>query len=77
MYNIYRPLQDLLYENNGKFCIFLVFLVFTHGVQMGRRVAGKSLSRLYLRNCKVQEVVTWEEHWLKGVGVQHHGVTLS
>ena len=31
-------------------------IVFTHG---GRRSAGKSLSRLYLRNRKVQEVDTW------------------
>ena len=35
----------------------------------------KSLSGLYLRNCKVQEVDTWLGHWLKGVGVQRHGVT--
>ena len=28
-------------------------IVFTHGVRMGGRVAGKSLSGLYLRNRKV------------------------
>ena len=28
-------------------------IVFTHGVRMGGRAAGKSLSGLYLRNCKV------------------------
>ena len=28
-------------------------IVFTHGVRMGRPAAGKSLSRLYLRNHKV------------------------
>ena len=38
-------------------------IVFTHGVQMDRLaggwVAGKSSSRLYLRNRKVWEVDTW------------------
>ena len=28
-------------------------IVFTHGVQIGGQAAGKSLSRLYLRNLKV------------------------
>ena len=37
---------------------------------------GKSLSGLYLRNCKMYEVDTWSGHWLRGVGVQNHGVTL-
>ena len=36
----------------------------------------KILSGLYLRNRKVLEVDTLKEHWLEGVGVQHHGVTL-
>ena len=36
----------------------------------------KILSGLYLRNCKVLEVDTWEGHWSGGVGVQHHGLTL-
>ena len=31
---------------------------------------------LYLRNRKVWEVHTWQGHWLGGVDVQHHGVTL-
>ena len=30
----------------------------------------KILSRLYLGNCKVQEVDTWKGHWLGVVGVQ-------
>ena len=34
-------------------------IVFTHGVQMGGRVAVKILSGLYLRKCKVKEVDTW------------------
>ena len=51
-------------------------IVFSHGVRMGGRVVGKSLSRLYLRNRKVSEVDTWYGHWLRGVGVQRHGVTL-
>ena len=34
-------------------------IVFPHRVRMGGRVAGKSLSGLYLRNCKVWEVDTW------------------
>ena len=34
-------------------------IVFTHDVRMGGRVAGNSLSRLYLRNRKVLEVDTW------------------
>ena len=29
---------------------------FTHGVQIGGQAAGKSLSGLYLRNCKLWEV---------------------
>ena len=46
---------------------------------MGGRLGGgaggvKSLSGLYLRNCK--EVDTWYGHWLGAVGVQPHGVTL-
>ena len=28
-------------------------IVFTHGVRMGGRAVGKSLSGLYLKNCKV------------------------
>ena len=36
----------------------------------------KILSGLYLKNCKVLEVDTWYGHWLGGVGVQCHGVTL-
>ena len=51
-------------------------LVFTHGVQMGGEAVGKSLSGLYLGNCKVYAVDTWKGHWLGGVGVQCHGVTL-
>ena len=43
---------------------------------MGRRATGKSLSGLYLRNCKVKKVDTWVGHWLVGLGVQHHGLTL-
>ena len=34
-------------------------IVFTHGVRMGGRAAGNSLSGLYLRNRKVWEVDTW------------------
>ena len=34
-------------------------IVFTHGVRMGGRVAGNSLSGLYLGNCKVWEVDIW------------------
>ena len=37
---------------------------------------GNSLSGLYLRNRKVLEVHTWQGHWLGGVGVQRHGLTL-
>ena len=54
-------------------------IVFTHGVQMGGRAgvwAGKSWSRLYLRNGKVQEVDTWSLDIGCGLGVQRHGVTL-
>ena len=55
-------------------------IVFTHGVRMGGqaggRAAGKSLSGLYLTNRKVLEVDTWWGHWLGGVGVQRHGLTL-
>ena len=36
----------------------------------------KILSGLYLGNRKVYEFDTWEGHWLGGVGVQRHGVTL-
>ena len=36
----------------------------------------KILSGLYPRNYKMWEVDTWYGHWLGGVGVQHHGVTL-
>ena len=36
----------------------------------------KILSGLYLGNRKVWEVGTWKGHWLGGVGVQRHGVTL-
>ena len=43
---------------------------------MGGRLAENSLSGLYLRNRKVQEVHTWQGHWLGGVGVQRHGLTL-
>ena len=39
--------------------------------------SGKSLSGLYLRNCKAYEVDTWLVHWLGGVGVQRHGMTLN
>ena len=45
-------------------------------IPVGGRVAGKSLSRLYLRNRKVWEVDTWQGHWLGIVGVQRRGVTL-
>ena len=34
-------------------------IVFTHGVQIGGWVAGKSFSGLYLRNRKMSEVDTW------------------
>ena len=51
-------------------------IVFTHGVQMCGRAAGKSLSGLYLRNHKVKEVDTGYGYWLGGVGVQRHGLTL-
>ena len=34
-------------------------IAFTHGVRMGRRAGRKSLSSLYLRNDKVEEVDTW------------------
>ena len=34
------------------------------------------LSRLYLINCKVWEIETWYNHWLGGVSLQRHGVTL-
>ena len=36
----------------------------------------KILSRVYLGNCKVQEVDIWYGHWLGVVDVQCHGVTL-
>ena len=36
----------------------------------------KILFGLYLRNCKVYEVDTWLGHWLWGVCMQRHGVTL-
>ena len=35
-----------------------------------------SLTDGYLGNCKVKEVDTWWGHWLGGVGVQRHGLTL-
>ena len=31
---------------------------------------------LYPRNCKVWEVDTWYGHWLRGVGVNGHVVTM-
>ena len=34
-------------------------IVFTHGVQVGGRAAGKGLSGLCLRNRKVSEADTW------------------
>ena len=34
-------------------------IIFTHVVWMGRQAAGKSLSRLNLRNRKMYEVDTW------------------
>ena len=36
----------------------------------------KILSGLYLGNRKVYEIDTWSRHWLGGLGVQRHGVTL-
>ena len=36
----------------------------------------KILSRLYLKNHKVQEVETWSGRRYGGVGVYHYGVTL-
>ena len=52
-------------------------VIFTHGVQMGIQASsGKSLSVLYLRNCKMYEVDTWLGLWLWGIGVQRHGVSL-
>ena len=30
-------------------------------------LVGKSLSRLYLRNCKVEKIDTLQGHWLGGV----------
>ena len=43
---------------------------------MGGWAAGKSLSGLYLTNRKVEEVDTWQGHWLGGVGMQRHGMSL-
>ena len=36
----------------------------------------KILSGVYLGNCKVYDVDTWYGHWLGGVGMQRHGMTL-
>ena len=36
----------------------------------------KIFSELYLRNCEVLKVDTWQEHSLGDVGVQCHGVTV-
>ena len=36
----------------------------------------KILFGLYFGNRKVLEVDTWWGHWLRGVGVQCHGMTL-
>ena len=40
-------------DNRVIFADRVAALVFTHGVRMGGRVAGRSLSGLYLRNRKV------------------------
>ena len=37
---------------------------------------GKSLSKPYLGKRNLWEVETWGGHWLGGVDVQCHGVTL-
>ena len=37
----------------------------------------KILSGLYLGNCRLQEVDTWQGHWLGVVGVQCHGCDLD
>ena len=36
----------------------------------------KILTGLYLGNREVYEVDTYQEHWLGGVGVDRHGLTL-
>ena len=51
-------------------------IVFTHGVQMGGWAVGKSLSRLYLRNHEVYDLILGRDICWKGLGMQHHGVTL-
>ena len=57
--------------------------VITSGVRIGIQAGGmvgqaepKILSGLYLRNVKVSDVDTLWEHWLEGVGVQCHGMSV-
>ena len=57
-------------------------IVFTHGVQMGRRAGFSGGQREIVRpgciseTVRCKEVHTWRGHWLGGVGVQRHGLTL-
>ena len=63
IYNeVARPIVDSVLEGYNGELVYSFYptalegcrgIVFTHGVRMGRRVAGKSLSGLYLRNNKV------------------------